>query len=180
MKVEHLCSLIEKNNNCLDTGFLSVLFFMDVLCENGRSDVAYKLLFQKSCPGWLYEVEKGATTMWESWGAVGEDGTVSTYSYNHYAFGCIGEWMYRTLGGLQMLEAGYKRFRVSPDFNCGLSAVSLSKETPYGKAGAEWERVEDKIILHVTVPANTEAEICLPEREIEITGSGRYTFVFSS
>lgn len=91
----HLCDLIENNRGCLDTGVLSVLFLMDTLCENGRRDMAYKLLYQNKCSSWLYEVEHGATTIWESWGAISEDGTVSTYSYNHYAFGCIGEWMYR-------------------------------------------------------------------------------------
>ena len=118
--VLHLCELIEKNGNCLDTGFLSVLFLMDVLCENGCRDYAYKLLYQKKCPSWLYEVEHGATTMWESWGAVLEDGTVSTYSYNHYAFGCIGEWLYREIGGLQALEPGYKKIRFAPDLKLSL------------------------------------------------------------
>lgn len=175
--VQHLCDMIRKNSDRLDTGFLSVRFLMDVLCENGRSDVAYKLLFQEGCPGWLYEVEKGATTMWESWGAVAEDGTVSTYSYNHYAFGCIGEWMYQHLGGLNILEAGYKRFRVEPAFDSGLTSVSVSEETPYGTAAVDWEIVEDQILVHVTVPANTEAEICLPGRERETVGSGTYSFL---
>ncbi|MBR1623735.1 MAG: family 78 glycoside hydrolase catalytic domain, partial [Pseudobutyrivibrio sp.] len=86
----HLRKMIVANDNRLDTGFLSVLFLMDVLCDNGLNDLAFKLLYQDKCPSWLYEVEHGATTMWESWGAVLEDGTTSTYSYNHYAFGCVG------------------------------------------------------------------------------------------
>ena len=73
-----------------------------------RDENSYRLLFQEDCPSWLYEVKAGATTMWESWGAIAEDGAVSTYSYNHYAFGCVGEWMYRHIGGLQIIEPGYK------------------------------------------------------------------------
>lgn len=176
--LEHLCDMIEKNNGCLDTGFLSILFLMDVLCENGRRDVAYQLMFQTKCPSWLYEVEQGATTMWESWGAIGVDGTVSTYSYNHYAFGCVGDWMYRELGGLKALEPGYKKIGVSPALDCGLSWAKVKEETPYGEASVEWKIEEGKAEVTVQIPANTTAEIALPGREKEVVGSGRYTIVF--
>lgn len=174
---EHLCQMIEANRGCLDTGFLSVLFLMDVLTENGRKDVAYRLLYQTQCPSWLYEVEHGATTMWESWGAIGEDGTVSTYSYNHYAFGCVGEWLYREIGGLKAIEPGYKKIKVQPSLDCGLTRAAVSEETPYGKAAVDWELVKDQAIVHVTVPVNTTAEICLPGKETETVGSGTYTFI---
>lgn len=174
--VEHLCQMIQDNRGCLDTGFLSVLFLMDVLTENNRKKVAYQLLFQTQCPSWLYEVERGATTMWESWGAIGEDGAVSTYSYNHYAFGCVGEWMYREIGGLQALEPGYKKIRVAPSLDCGLTYAEVSEETPYGRAAVHWELVDSRAIVHVTVPANTTAEICLPDKETVTVGSGRYVF----
>lgn len=175
--IQHLCDMIADNGNCLDTGFLSVLFLMDVLCSNKRSDVAYKLLFQTACPSWLYEVECGGTTMWESWGAVGKDGSVSTYSYNHYAFGCIGDWMYRHLGGLQLIEPGYKRFKVAPAFDCGLTSVTVSEETPYGKATVMWKIISKKILLHVEVPVNTQALIQLPGKESKTFGSGTYDFI---
>lgn len=174
--VERLCLLIENNRGCLDTGFLSVPFLMDVLCENGKRDVAYQLLFQTKCPSWLYMVEKGATTMWESWGAIGEDGTVSTYSYNHYAFGCIGEWMYRELGGLRALEVGYKKIRVAPALDCGLRFVDIEEDTPYGMARVSWELIEKQALVHVTIPVNTTAEICLPGNEVMVKGSGDYVF----
>lgn len=174
---EHLCRLIHKNGDCLDTGFLSVLFLMDVLCDNGRKDMAYKILFQTACPGWLYKVMKGGTTMWESWGAIAEDGTVSTYSYNHYAFGCIGDWMYRHLGGLQMLEPGYKKILVSPSFDSGLTSVSVSENTPYGTAAVDWRIVDHVIFVHVEIPANTTAVIDLPGRNKETVGSGSYDFM---
>ena len=174
--VAHLCDLIEKNNGCLDTGFLSILFLMDVLCENGKRDVAYQLMFQTKCPSWLYEVEKGATTIWESWGATAEDDTVSTYSYNHYAFGCVGEWMYREMGGLQAAAPGYKKIRVAPAWDCGLSWARVVEETPYGTASVVWEKDSDRKYLHVQIPPNTTAEIVLDENQIETVGSGDYTY----
>ena len=178
--VRHLCDLIRRNHDCLDTGFLSVLFLMDVLTDNGRADVAYKLLFQTACPGWLYEVEKGGTTMWESWGAIGEDGTVSTYSYNHYAFGCVGDWMYRHLGGLQPIEPGYKKFRVAPSFDSGLTSVAVSEETPYGKAAVEWHLADGHAFVHAEVPPNAKAVIDLPGKEPITVGSGQYDYIISN
>lgn len=175
--VARLCDMIHENHDCLDTGFLSVLFLMDTLCDNGRKDIAYKLLFQTRCPGWLYEVEQGATTMWESWAAMGENGEVSTYSYNHYAFGCVGEWMYRELGGLKMLEPAYKKIRIVPDFTCGLEWVRVSEETPYGTASIYWKKEGDKVNVEVDIPANTTAEIVLNQTgEPELVGSGHYEY----
>ena len=177
--VQHLCQLIHDNGDKLDTGFLSVLFLMDVLCDNGREDMAYKLLFQEGCPSWLYEVKAGATTMWESWGAIAEDGTVSTYSYNHYAFGCVGEWMYRHIGGLQIIEPGYKKFRVKPSFTSGLTHAAVSEETPYGRAAVEWRIVGDAVAVHAEVPVNTEAVIELPNMESVTICSGGYDWLVS-
>lgn len=174
--VQHLVDMIEKNGNRLDTGFLSVPFLMDVLCDNRRSDIAYKLLFQTACPSWLYEVNSGATTMWESWGAIAEDGTVSTYSYNHYAFGCIGEWMYRHLGGLRAIEPGYKKFLIAPTFDIGLTEVSVSEETPYGSASVRWNKIQNSVFVHVEIPANTTAIIRLPGINQEV-GSGIYDYL---
>lgn len=175
--VERLCEMIHENGDKLDTGFLSVLFLMDVLCDNGRNDVAYKILFQTGCPSWLYEVLKGGTTMWESWGATGEDGSVSTYSYNHFAFGCVGDWMYRYIGGLQAAEPGYKKLHIEPHMDCGLTAVDVSEETPYGKAAVSWRLFENMAMVSVTVPANTTADICLEGQEKITVGSGNYEYL---
>jgi alpha-L-rhamnosidase len=175
--VDRLCEMISENGDKLDTGFLSVLFLMDVLCDNGREDVAYKLLFQTGCPSWLYEVISGGSTMWESWGAVGEDGSVSTYSYNHYAFGCVGEWMYRYIGGLSAFEPGYRKILVQPHMNCGLKSVEVSEETPYGRASVSWNIVDNHALITVTVPANTTAQIRIKGVEEQTVGSGSYCFL---
>ncbi|WP_216326479.1 family 78 glycoside hydrolase catalytic domain [Deinococcus aestuarii] len=157
-----LVGLIEANGDRLDTGFASVPFLLDVLSNHGRADVAYRLLFQTGCPSWLYEVERGATTIWESWRAITPDGGVNAGSYNHYAFGCVGDWMYRTLGGLQRLEPGYRHFAVRPDFGCGLTSARTAHDTVYGPAAVQWSRDGDRVTLCVTVPAGTRATVHLP------------------
>jgi alpha-L-rhamnosidase len=174
----HLREMIEQNDYCLDTGFLSVLFLMDVLCENGMKDLANKILYQTKCPSWLYEVEHGATTMWESWGAVLEDGTVSTYSYNHYAFGCVGEWLYKTIGGLKQLTAGYEKFAVAPDYGYGLASAEVSEKSPYGEIKVSWTLTDNNVSLFVTVPVNTTAEITLDAGNVVTVGSGSYHYEF--
>lgn len=183
LMVRHLCDMIAANGDRLDTGFLSVLFLMDVLCDNGARDVAYRLLYQTGCPSWLYEVEMGGTTIWESWGAVDENGGVSTYSYNHYAFGCVADWMYRTIGGLQMTEPGYRHFRVAPDVEgCGLAHAATSLESPYGRIEVAWELgtatgdSAQPLHLRVIVPANTQAEVQVPGGSTVTVGSGTHDF----
>lgn len=175
-----LNEMISENKDCLDTGFLSVHYLLDVLCENGYRETAYKILFQTKCPSWLYEVEHGATTMWESWGAIGEDGTVSTYSYNHYAFGCVGDWLYREIGGIQSEDAGYKNVLIRPAFDCGLQEAECVQDTPNGTLKTYWRLDGEKIELTVFVPCNTKVKIILPNKKLIETGSGTYYYQFSS
>ena len=172
----HLCDLIQKNGGCLDTGFLSVPYLMDALCDSGRSDVAYRLLFQNKCPSWLYEVEKGATTIWEMWNAIMEDGTVIPCSFNHYAFGSVGDWMYRVIGGIQAKKAGYKEIKIAPALDCGLDFVHTSEHTPYGKVTVDWKLENGKAVVEVVIPANTTAEIVLRGKDPVNVGSGCYRF----
>ncbi|MEH7117780.1 family 78 glycoside hydrolase catalytic domain [Neobacillus vireti] len=160
--VERLVELIEKNDFKIDTGFLSVPFIMDVLCENGYEDVAYKLLFQTNCPSWLYEVKNGATTIWESWEAIKPDGTVGAFSFNHYAFGCIGDWLVRHIGGLTPMEPGYSKFKVEPHYCNRLTYAETHYESVYGDIKVKWEIEDGKnMSLEVNVPANSLAVISL-------------------
>jgi alpha-L-rhamnosidase len=171
--VKELVALIHENGDILDTGFLSVPYLMDVLCENGEEKLAYTLLYQKKCPSWLYEVEHGATTMWESWDVIREDGNVGLNSLNHYAFGCIGSWMYRELAGIQCSEPGYHKITVAPRFNCGLTEVFASYASAYGTIEAAWKKSEKTIELTVNTPANTGLCVKLPEghyKRISING----------
>ncbi len=159
---DQLVKLIVENGYRLDTGFLSVPYLMDVLCENGRKDIAYRLLYQTECPSWLYEVEHGATTIWETWDAISPNGHVNTASFNHYAFGCVGDWMYRFIAGLNRDQAGYKHIRIQPDLAPGLTFAKASYLSIYGEILSAWELEQDRLSLHVTIPPNTTASVSLP------------------
>lgn len=136
---DHLVKLIHENGDCLDTGFMSIKYLLPVLEKTGYTDVARTLLYQEVCPSWLYEVKMGATTMWETWNCIKEDGTRTHESYNHYAFGCIGEWMYETLAGIKMRKPGYRKFQIEPSFEYDLKSVSAEYESVYGTIRSEWK-----------------------------------------
>jgi alpha-L-rhamnosidase len=175
--LEQLITLIEENGWRLDTGFVSVPYLLDVLCENGRPDVAYRLLFQTECPSWLYQVGKGATTIWEAWQAILPDGKVTNVSFNHYAFGCVGDWLYRCIAGISQLEAGYKHIRIAPYVQSGFSYAKASYESVFGTIRSAWVRNGITIRLSIEIPANTTATVCLPSGE-QIVGSGLYEFEY--
>ena len=160
-----LIDLIEGNGNCLDTGFVSVPHLLDMLTEYGHKDMAWKLLFRDESQSWLYQVRQGATTIWENWNAIRPDGTVTTSSFNHYALGCIGDWIYRHIGGLHRMSAGWSRIEYAPDFGCGLDSAKCSHKTPYGLAACQWENVDGEAVVEVTVPDGVEAYIKLPGLE---------------
>lgn len=174
---DRLAEMIHQNNDCLDTGFLSIKYLLDVLADHGYKDMAKTLLYRDVCPSWLYEVKKGATTIWETWNTILEDDTRTTYSHNHYAFGCVGDWMYRNLAGLQVVEPGYKKFRIEPDFSYGLSSATLVYDSTYGVIGINWTIEEADGKLCVDVLVGTQAQICLPGIS-ETVGSGKYEFSF--
>ena len=177
--MERLVRMIEANGWRLDTGFLSVPLLMDVLCDNGRADVAHRLLMQTGCPSWLYEVEHGATTMWESWGAIDEDGTVSSYSFNHYAFGCVADWMFRRLAGITATEPAWKRMRIEPDLACGLTHVEATIDTPHGTVHVRWEKVCGEAFVAIDIPCNAQAEVVLPGCNAAEVTSGHHAYVVS-
>ncbi len=173
----HLVELIHANNDCLDTGFMSIKYLIPVLENTGHSDVARTLLYQEACPSWLYEVKMGATTMWETWNCIKEDGTRTHESYNHYAFGCIGEWMYQTLAGIELVQPGYRHFRIKPSFDYELDYVNASFESVYGKIRSEWKLDGNKGSITIEVPVGTHADVILPGIHTTV-GSGIYTYNF--
>ena len=176
--VDHLAALIGENGGCLDTGFISVPFLMDVLYENGKSKEAFALLFQEKCPSWLYEVKMGATTIWENWDGIRPDGRPCETSYNHYAFGCVGDWIYRVILGLKRLEPGYRKVRVCPDLSCGLEHAEGCYHSIYGEIHMAWKQTEEKAVLEVCIPAGVSAELVLTKKDKTVqkqVGSGKYT-----
>jgi alpha-L-rhamnosidase len=167
---------IKERENHLSTGFLGTPYLCHVLSENGRADVAYDLLLQESFPSWLYPVKMGATTIWERWDGQKTDSTfqdVGMNSFNHYAYGAIGDWMYRVVAGIEIGKPGYKHILIQPQTDKRLSFAKASFESSYGKIVSGWETKDGKTILKVSIPANTNATIKIPvESADKITENG--------
>jgi len=174
---DRLAENIRSYGNHITTGFLGTPYICHVLSRFGHTDVAFKLLMQETYPSWLYPVKMGATTIWERWNGIRPDGSFevpSMNSFNHYAYGAIGDWMYRTLAGLDTDESapGYKRLLVKPHAGGGLTHATASLETNYGKAASGWRIDGDSLEVTVTVPANTGATILLPAASADGVAEG--------
>lgn len=175
--VAHLKKLIEKNGGCLDTGFLATPVLLDVLMKYGEKDLAYRILYQENCPSWFYEIKKGATTIWESWTGIKPDGEVGQLSYNHYAFGSVCDWIYRTIGGIRCEEPGYRRFTIRPDPDDTLRWAVCRYESVYGTIVSDWRREAGQFTLRAEIPCNTAAQVVMPDGSRYEVGAGSYTFV---
>lgn len=181
--VEHLVRLVEKNDWCIGTGFPGTPYILFALADNGRADTAYKMLLNTKCPSWLYEVRMGATTLWERWDGldengecpIGDDGTDKMISYNHYAAGAVGDFLYRRVAGIEPLEAGYRRFAARPLPGGGLTSASAWVETPYGRAEVGWKQQEGVFTVDVTVPVGAQCELTMPDGGRRIYDSGRHS-----
>lgn len=173
MLAEH----VRENGGHLTTGFIGTPYLCLALTRFGYSDVAFDLLLQEDYPSWLYAIEKGATTIWEHWDSIKPDGSFwsdDMNSFNHYAYGAIGEWLHRAVAGIDFDRPGYKEIRLRPQVDRRLSYVKATQETMYGKIASTWEiREEDDCIdFSFTIPANTTAMIELPARSSVITADG--------
>ena len=174
---QFLVNDIKSRGNHLSTGFLGTPYLCHVLSDNGYTDVAYELLLQESYPSWLYPVKMGATTIWERWDGEKTDSTFQDpgmNSFNHYAYGAIGDWMYRVSAGIEIKGAGYKNIIIQPHPTNKLTYSSASFESSYGTIASGWERKDGKVIIKVKVPANTSATIILPvTNQDKVTESGK-------
>jgi alpha-L-rhamnosidase len=165
-------------NNHITTGFLGTPLVCQSLSDNGYLDVAYDLLNQDTYPSWLYPVTMGATTIWERWDGIKPDSSfqdAGMNSFNHYAYGAIGEWLYRVVAGLEADpdEPGYKHVRIQPQPGGGLTRARATLNTMYGPAASAWELVDGRFRLDVTVPPNTHATVRLPHATLaQVTESG--------
>ena len=131
---------------------------------------------QDTDPSWLYQIRHGATTFWEQWGAVQEDGSIKEASLNHYAYGAVGDFFYRRICGLEPLEAGYRKFQVKPVPGGDLQFAECEHRCPFGIIRVRWELREEIFRLCVTVPVSTTCEVVMPNGERKTTGSGTYEF----
>ena len=176
---DNLVRLIDEADGKLATGFPGTPYILFALSDNGRVDEAYDLLLQTGCPSWLYTVLAGGTTIWERWDALRPDGTVNIsklsgtgddsgsaggmVSFNHYAAGAVGDWLYRRVAGIEPLEGGYRRFRVAPVLGGGLTSARGVVRTPFGTARSEWTLREGRFELTVEVPVSTTGTVQLPD-----------------
>ena len=167
---KHLAERIRADKNLLTTGFVGTPYLCPALSENGLNEYAYTLLLSTGRPSWLYAVDRGATTIWERWNGIDENGDfgpVSMNSFNHYAYGSIAEWMYRYAAGINPVEGapGFKKARIAPLPNDQLGYARASVRTPYGMLASGWKYEDGLLTVEVEVPFNAEAEIVLPYAE---------------
>ena len=202
---ERLVKNIESYGNHLTTGFLGTPYLCHVLTRFGYNDVGYKLLLQETYPSWLYPVKMGATTIWERWDGQKPDSTFQTpgmNSFNHYAYGAIGDWMYRVMAGIDTDPAGpgYKKIIIRPHPGGGLTKADATLQTYYGQVRSAWTINNDQLNWQVEIPANTRATLYIPVKEggsvkegnaevqgtnengyrVVETGSGRYTYTVNN
>src|SRR5919109_387763 len=162
----------------LTTGFLGTPLLCQVLSDYGYLDVAYMLLNRTEYPSWLYPVTKSATTIWERWDGIKPDGTfqdAGMNSFNHYAYGAVGEWMYRVMAGLEIDPSapGYKHTIFEPHPGGSFTEVRVRHESVYGRVGSDWKIEGGKFTLTVEVPSNTTATVRLPKAKLEQTTEGQ-------
>jgi alpha-L-rhamnosidase len=165
---DRLVENIKEYKYHLTTGFVGTPYLCHVLTRFGYNDIAYRLLMQETYPSWLFQVKKGATTIWERWDGIKADGTfqnVTMNSFNHYAYGAIGEWMYKNITGIKADESapGYQHFFITPTPGGKLTKAAATFESPYGKIESKWQIEGGNIQINITIPANSLATITLPE-----------------
>jgi alpha-L-rhamnosidase len=151
----------------LTTGFLGTPYICHVLTRFGYLDEAYLLLNREQYPSWLYPVKQGATTIWERWDGQKPDGTFQDRgmnSFNHYAYGAVGDWIYRVAAGIEIDEMvpGYKHILIQPRPGGGFTRARASHRSPYGEVSSAWEISNQEFQLVAQVPANTRATVRLP------------------
>lgn len=164
--VKALKRLLDEEGGHLVTRFVGTPYFCHALSQNGAVKEAYDLLLKEDFPSWLYQVKMGATTIWEHWDGMKPDGTMwspDMNSFNHYAYGAIGEWMYRVMAGLEVDEKkpGFKHAVLYPRIGGGLAWVDGSYRSVYGEEKVHWEVEGNQVVMTVQIPANTTASVRL-------------------
>jgi alpha-L-rhamnosidase len=176
---------LKESNYHLRTGFIGTPFLCRVLSETGSNDIAYRLLLQEDFPSWLYEVNMGATTVWERWNSIYPDGSISDTgmnSLNHYAYGSIVEWLYRNAAGINPLEnaPGFRRFRLTPQSDKVLKKLDAEFDSSAGLIRSAWNYHDNgELEVQVTVPIGSVAEFILPDSEdnaVKELGAGEYHY----
>jgi alpha-L-rhamnosidase len=179
--LERLVKDIESRGWHLSTGFVGTPLIAPVLTRFGRGDVALKLLLQTTYPSWLYPVLQGATTMWERWNSFTLDqgfGSAGMNSFNHYAYGAVGEWLYGAVGGIELDpdEPGGRRIVFRPCVGGGLTWARCTWKSPYGTMSSAWRLEGGRLKLDIALPPNTRGTVMLPGRRPVDIGPGEHRF----
>ena len=176
---EQLVTLLEKEGGHLVTGFVGTPYFLHALSGNGYADKAYELLLKEDFPSWLYQVKRGATTIWEHWDGLKPDGTMwspDMNSFNHYAYGAVGEWLYRSVLGIETDEvcSGYRRIIISPQTGDALAYAKGSYKSALGMIRISWEKTQTpgERRLAFAVPANAAVTIRLEKGAVPYETDG--------
>lgn len=170
-----LAELVRAAGGRIATGFLGTPLVLPALTATGHHDDAYRLLLNERCPGWLYQVRQCATTVWERWDAIREDGSIHNgqmadddgemmLSFNHYAYGAVASWLYRTVAGIapSLDEPGYRKVVFAPVPGGGLTWAHAEMRTGYGRAAIRWERDGDRLAVDLSVPPGAHGELVVP------------------
>ncbi|MFI6650483.1 alpha-L-rhamnosidase [Streptomyces sp. NPDC050529] len=177
---DRLIELIEAKDWHLSTGFLGTPRLLPVLTATGHTDVAYRLLQQRSFPSWGYQIDKGSTTMWERWDSIQPDGSFQTpdmNSFNHYAYGSVGEWMYTNIAGISAGRPGFREIVIRPRPGGDVTSARATFASVYGPVSTDWEQRPGGIDLRCTTPPNTTAEVWVPTDAPDSVSHTRATLV---
>ena len=176
----HLVELIKQNDGLMTTGFLGTPLLLHALSRNGYQDVAYSLLLEERAPSWLFSVKQGATTVWEHWDSIKEDGNFwspDMNSFNHYAYGSVFDWIFEYVGGISVNDggAGYSHVTIAPVPNRELGYADTGIMTRQGELSVAWKYVGEQVKYEITVPKGTIADVRLPGI-ITTVGEGKYVY----
>jgi alpha-L-rhamnosidase len=174
---QRLVDLIRAADTHVGTGTFGTAFLLPVLADAGRAHVAYELLFRDTPPSWMTMIDREATTIWEMWDGVDDDGKPH-FSLNHFALGSVISFMHTHIAGIRLGQdsPAYRRFRVAPVPGGDLIWARARLESPYGPIESEWRTSDVQFELQVTVPPGTAAEVRLPDGRVETAGPGRRQF----
>ncbi|MFJ2263754.1 family 78 glycoside hydrolase catalytic domain [Streptomyces sp. NPDC087844] len=174
-----LADLVAEGGHRIGTGFLGTPQVCDAMTDTGHVDTAYRLLTQRACPSWLYQVDMGATTVWERWDSMLPDRDVNPgemTSFNHYALGAVADWMHRTVAGLAAAGPGYRRLLIRPRPGGGLTWARAEHDSPYGRIETGWRITGGTLLVDLLVPPDVTALVDLPGMEDVEVGPGRHSF----
>jgi alpha-L-rhamnosidase len=166
---DKLVALIHKNNDLLGTGFLGTPYILAVLADSGHADMAYTLLLNTKYPSWGYQIEHGATTMWERWNGDKMMGDPGMNSFNHYAYGAVAAWIYGFAAGIDASSSdpGYHTVKLHPNFSRRLGSLDVTFDTPYGPVRSAWKApASGPVTWNITIPANAAGSLEIRPSEI--------------